>query len=186
MRKSWWLLPIVLLYMTVGSTSATADPLTIVESGGVVSAIDKLSILGDTYDVTFGLTATPTLTFLSESDASSAAADINDALNGMAVFPNILESNSIGSGAYYLLPYGISGGRYVSVAVICSDATVPCDSSYSVLSSDFVLAFADSPATYAEFTPVPTPEPGTLSLTMVGAGLLGLMRARRRRRDQAI
>lgn len=98
----------------------------------------------------------------------------------------MLESNDSGSGAYYLLPYGISGGRYVSVAVVCSDSTDPCDSSYSVLSSDFVLAFKGSSATYAEFAPVPTPEPGTLSLTMVGAGLLGLMRARRRRKAHAI
>lgn len=184
MRKSLWLLPTALLYMTVGSTSATADPLTIDESGGVVSAIDNLSILGDTYDVTFGLTATPALTFLSETDASTAATYINDALNGMAVFPKMLEGNDSGSGAYYVLPYGKSGGHYVTVAVVCSDATDPCDSSYSVLSSDFVLAF--DTATYAEFTRLPIPEPGTLSLTMVGAGLLGWMRARRRRKAQAI
>ena len=117
MRKSLWLFSAVLLYVTTGSTSAAADPVTIVESWGVVTAIDNLLILGNAYDVMFGLTATPTFTFSSESDASIAATDINDALSGMAIFPNVIEGDNPGV-AYYLIPYGISMGHYVTVAVL--------------------------------------------------------------------
>jgi hypothetical protein len=183
MRKSLWLLSVVLLYVTIASTSAKADPVTIVESGGVINAIDNLSILGDAYDVTFGLTATPTFTFSSETDATVAATDINDALNGMAVFPNVIEGDNPGV-AYYLIPYAISTGHYVTVAVECSDMTAPCDSSYSILSSDFVLAGNSNSGAYAEFTLIPTPEPGTLGLVTVLAGLLGLMLALRKRKAQ--
>ena len=181
MRKSLWLLALVLLYMTIVCTSATADPVTIVESGGVVTAIDNLSILGDAYDVTFGLTATPTFTFSSETDASMAATDINDALNGMAKFPNFLAGDVPGA-AYYLIPYAISGGHFVTVVVECSDVTAPCDSSYSILSSEFFLA--QNSGAFAEFNLTPTPEPRTLSLMMVLAGMLGLMLALRRRKVQ--
>lgn len=59
--------------------------------------------LGDAYDVTFGFTATPTLTFSSETDTSTAAADVNDALNEMAIFPNFLEGNNAFA-AYYVIP----------------------------------------------------------------------------------
>jgi hypothetical protein len=182
MRKSLWLLTIVL---TIGSNSATADPVTVVESGGVVSAIDNLSILGNAYDVAFGLTATPTFTFSSKADASTAATDINDALNGMAIFPNVLEGDNLAA-AYYLIPYGTSMGHDVSVAVVCSDMTVPCDSSYSILSSDFVLAGDSNSGTYAEFTRISTPEPRTLSLVTMLGGLLGLMLALRKRKAQGI
>jgi hypothetical protein len=102
----------------------------------------------------------------------------------MAIFPNVLEGDDGQGAAYYLIPYAISGGHYVTVAVACSDMTVPCDSSYSILSSDFVLAGNSNSGTYAEFTRISTPEPRTLSLVTVLAGLLGLMLALRKRKAQ--
>ena len=66
--------------------------------------------------------------------------------------------------------------------------TAPCDSSHSILSSDFLLARNSNSGAYAEFTLIPTPEPGRLSLLTVLAALLGLMLALRKRKaeDQSV
>jgi hypothetical protein len=163
MRKSLWMIPVVLLAMAIGSTSANADSYTIVESGGAVTAIDNLAILGNTYDVTFVETVTPTITFTSESDAVTAATDINNALNGITS-----------------VPYTILGGVYVSVPFSTTDwvesfcGSGSCTGPTWTIAGDITRSGTQLPITFAEFTVV-TPEPGTLSLMLVGVGLLGLM-----------
>jgi hypothetical protein len=55
-RKSLWVLPVVLLFAALlGGTAARAD--TIIASGGNVTAINGIVIAGTTYNLTFVLTA---------------------------------------------------------------------------------------------------------------------------------
>ena len=58
MRKSFWMIPAVLLFTVLGSTTAHAD--TIVTSGdGSVIGIDGIDIDHTTYNVTWDRRSTP-------------------------------------------------------------------------------------------------------------------------------
>jgi hypothetical protein len=181
MRKSLWMLPVVLLITALGSTSALADTIacgsaTCITSGGYVTGIEGLNIDGTLYDVTFG--ATDDLTFATNGEAGDAAADIATALGTMG----IVSSGTIGSNGFQ--DYCVDrGGGYCTV--YNHETPYPWFLS-AVFYSDYSADYnADHPPGFyfAEFAPaVATPEPGSLALTLTGVGLLGLMVVMRKRK----
>jgi hypothetical protein len=175
MRKSLWLIPV--LFTALGSTSARAD--TIVASGGNVTAIDGITIAGVTYNVTFG--TTDDMTFAGNAtNASMANADIVADL----------------SSDTYLTAGGVCGvvvdGGSESFIAFTEESPCgyggPAGKWYPVSSptSYYTGVIQTYPGTFLwdEFTvaPTSTPEPGTLSLTLTGVGLLGLTLILRKRK----
>ena len=68
MRKPLQIVPVLVLF-AVGAPRAHAQ--TIVKSDGIVTGIDNLTSVGTTYDVTFVVTDSPTITFTG-SEAATA------------------------------------------------------------------------------------------------------------------
>ncbi len=172
MRKSLWSILAILLVAIV-APNAYADSVSIVESGGDVTAIDNLTILGNTYDVTFVSTVTPSITFASQTDALTAATAIDNALNGISTFPyTVLGGVNVFVPFSSPLAVGMSCG-----SGSCTGPTWTIFTTASPVQNNPTLG----PELYAEFTVVTTPEPGTPSLMLVGVGLLGLMMVMRKR-----
>ena len=164
MRKSLWII-LSVLFVTVGAPNAHAQ--TIVQSGENVTGIDNLTIgtLG-TYDVTFVVTDSPTITFTNSTDATTAADAVAAALNSDATFPNTLDGLTES-----LTPYGLIGTTdYEGYQVDCSTQPVnPCPVSYFVTFGENLVGASTD---FVEFTPVVTPEPRTSVLVVSGIGLI--------------
>jgi hypothetical protein len=167
MRKTLWVVPLLILCMAIVSTPASADSLTIIETGGDVTAIDGLTILGNTYDVTFVNTITPAVTFTSQTDGETAATAIDNALNGISSFPY-----TILGGVNVFVPYSST----LDVGISCGSGSCT-GPTWTMWTTAIYIPHNPTlgPFPYAEFTVVSTPEPGTLSLLLVGLGLCGLM-----------
>jgi hypothetical protein len=171
MRTFLWMIAVVLLFTVLGSQAARAD--TIVTSGLYVTGIDGITINGTTYDVTFG---TPDDTTFSSNplDALSMATEIANDLSPYA---------TVADTAYNTITFvGVDGGANVSVAQVGSIGTI----GLSYASYSFRPVFNPSVYSWAEFSVVSTPEPGTSMLTLTGLGLLGLMMVMRKRIGQGL
>lgn len=174
LRKTLWLIPVLLVFTTIGGTNARADSLVESAIGGTeyISAIDGITILGTTYNVTFTNTANPLITFTNSSNAATADNDLVSALNGLATDPNaILPTSSLGTTTFYV-PYSQSAGT-VNAAIGTCSYVVPCVPPYAYANAGDISLSVSS--VYAEFSPVATPEPGIFSLMLIGFGVLGLM-----------
>lgn len=170
--------PALLLAGTVfwfGMAIAPAKAYTIIQSGNDVREIDGLTILGNTYDVTFG--ATPDTTFDTLSSAQTAADDI------LAVLNVDLTDTEVGSdaGQYFVC-------SSVPAADTCLGEQVANESNivggwndvgtHSGLTG--VGISASNPA--AEFTLVTaTPEPGSLGTILIGLAAMAWAIERKRR-----
>ena len=178
MRKSLWIVPFLLLSAAICSTTARAD--TIVASGGNVTAINGITIAGITYNVTFGTTI----------DTTFAGNPTNANAMNTAIVADLSSSNTdLTAGRACLV--GLDGG--VSTYGAISLAAAPCgfpgapahwvaDTFSTVGFTDYVLT-GNGTVLWDEFAvaATTTPEPGTLSLTLTGLGLLGLLVVIRKR-----
>ena len=166
MRKFLWMIPVVLLFTALGSPTARAD--TIVQSGGIVTAIDGITIAGTTYNVTFGMTDDTTFagsaTALTAIDALSVDLTPFPAVNQN--FTNLIGVDG-GSGTIY------TAGVEVAPLLFFFTSTMAQTSFSNFVGSGL--------AGYAEFTPRATPEPDTFTLALTGIGLLGLLAVIRKR-----
>jgi len=180
MRKSLWMTPLVLLFTACGSTLAHAD--TIVSSGGNVTAIDGITIDGNTYNATFG--TTDSATFASSlTDATLAAEDVANDLST----PNLY----LTAGGFTYL--GVDGGG--NSPSICQELSGTCNAGSA---DPWGSVGANTTAIYATLAgktqglykygwvdfsvqTQATPEPGTLTLALTGVGLLGSMVVLRKR-----
>lgn len=157
--------------LTLGSTAAHAD--TLVLSGGYVTEIAGLNIDGTVYNVTFG--TTDDMTFATNGEASDAAMDIVAALG----------TNSIVSSATYNPPYDVqlfcvdTGGGQCQAGYQTPPGTAWTYAGLIGGLNPASPAFGAG-AYYAEFA-VSTPEPDTISLTLIGIGLFGLLAVIRKR-----
>ena len=186
MRKSLWMIPVVLLFTALGSPSAHANTIacgsaTCVTSGGYVTEIVGLTIDGTLYNVTFG--AYDDTTFATNGEAGDAASDIVAALG----------TEGIVGASFYLTYYqffGVDSGS--GLLDLGQRYDVPPTSmwisggTYPIATYDAIISSGDygGGLFFAAFSPasVSTPEPGTFMLTLTGVGLLGLMVVMRKRK----
>jgi len=159
MRKSLWLIPVALLFTALGSTAALAD--TVIATGQDVTAIDGIVIAGTTYNLTFTTTALTSYT---------------GAPTGITAVETQLISDLTG---YFFVDGEI--GLILYNGVTGEDIIVgPNNWTMNNGAESFACTpGANCAAIYADFTPVTTPEPGTL--TLLGSGLLGLVGVLRRK-----
>jgi len=106
MRKSLWMIPVVLLFTAQGSTAAHADGVVVLNGGGDVTAIDGITLNGSLYNVTFTSTIDNTFSAFAFSsvtitevitaiDSDLESIPINDAtgtLYGIAAQAGITEA----------------------------------------------------------------------------------------------
>ena len=176
MRKSLWMIPVVLLCALLGSTTARADTL-VTNAGGYVTSIDGMSIDGITYNVTFG--STEDLTFnLDFTGAHDAITDINADLG---YYP-IMDPSAIGYAVEYNSLAIPSDAPFLTDNILSPWTTTPAvtDGTYNseiALSHPGTLFWAE----FSPVTPVTTPEPDTAPLTLSGLGMLGLLVVIRKR-----
>lgn len=173
MRKSFWMISVLLVLTAVGSTAARAD--TIVTSGGVVTAINGITIAGTTYNVTFG--SIEDMTFAGNSSGASAAeSDIQGDLSG---HNSVGDSNGNGLGIYVTpSPNGLTLG--------IDEATSGVWAEQQDGTASFQNNVNNNPTVFSwvEFSPQTTnsvPEPSSSTLTLTGLGLLGLLVVIRKR-----
>jgi hypothetical protein len=175
MRKSLWTILVVFVFTALGSTSARAD--TIVASGGNVTAINGITIAGTTYNVTFGTTIDTTFAGNS-SNASTANAEILLDLNSGTYL-------TVGVGA---CAGGVDGGVFTYYVArqgtVCSGSGSGQWVSLTATTPFYAFDVLGGTMLWDEFAvaPTSTPEPGTLSLTLTGVGLLGLTLVARKRK----
>jgi hypothetical protein len=184
MRKTLWMIPVVLLFPAIGSTTARADSVAcgtatcIYTVSGDVTEIEGIALGGTTYNVTFGTTEDMTFaTNLTNADLMNQL--IVESLNGPGTFALAGDACLV----------GVDGGTIVFLAIGESSTCEPPGAGYVWGVSGTSPAYAGEVASgyggtlWAEFTPVTqsTPEPGTLLLTLTGVGLLGMMIAMRKR-----
>ena len=162
MRKSFWMIPVLLLSAAIGCTTARAD--SIVTSGGNVIGIDGITISGITYNVSFGTTDDMTFS-LDQTDGLAMASAIASDLGSYTSVSDAV-SNTIG----YI---GVDVG---TLAAIAEGPGGPYPTSWHTLQT-VTVSFEDGVTNlpygyaWAESTPaVATPEPG--SFTLLGVGLL--------------
>jgi hypothetical protein len=81
MRKSLWMIPVVLLFTALGSTSALGATIVPGCSGGCVTAIDGITLYtaGPSYNVTFS--ATPDTTFSAYTGSSARISSVIDSID---------------------------------------------------------------------------------------------------------
>jgi PEP-CTERM motif len=170
MRKSFWIISVLLLSAAIGCTTARAD--SIVTSGGNVIGIDGITIAGITYNVTFGTTDDMTFSF-DQTDGQAMASAIASDLGSYTSVSDAV-SNTIG----YI---GVDVG---TLAALAEGPGGPYPDSWHTLYTvrvAFQNQITDMPdySAWAEFTPaVATPEPGSFSLLvfgLVGLGLCGIV-----------
>ncbi len=166
MRKSLWIVSLVLLSAAIGSTSARADSL--VTAGGNVTGIDGITIAGITYNVTFGTTDDMTFA-LDQTDgqamASAIAADL-------VAYQSV--SDAVSTNIVYI---GVDVGTQAAIAQGPGGPITDSWHTFNTVRVAFQNGVTDNPngSAWAEFTPVvPTPEPGAAMQTLTGLVLLGL------------
>jgi hypothetical protein len=169
MRKSLWMIPVVLLFTALGSTAAHADA--IVTSGGNVTGINGITVAGTTYNVTWG-TAIDTTFAASFTNATTMNNAIVADLSSYGA-PHVSDSAST-----ELIVVGIDGGPTSPFA----GSTGLAWGAQSESTITFDGQVGGNPTFYAwdEFAVVATPEPGTAAFTLTGLGLLGLVVLRKR------
>lgn len=131
MRKSLWIIPVVLLLTALGSTTARADTIacgtaTCVTTGGFVTEIEGLNIDGTAYNVTFDTTDSSPAPFDTNGEAGDASGAIIAALGGDEIVNASLYGGALqliavdagGGSAYidYLRPGG--GGRKTTASIL--------------------------------------------------------------------
>jgi len=191
MRKSLWIIPVLLLFAISLAPAACAD--TVIFSGFVVTAINGIAVGGTTYNVTFGHTDDTTFaTNPANADTMLTAiqADLN---NSIAPAPPCSGPPFIGTGSSSSTGSGetlaVDGGptfHYIFRVVTITPYPPSCSIHWglgTISNSGFSTLIAlYSKATYwAEFSPVAAPEPGTISLMLIGLGSLGLVLLMRKR-----
>jgi hypothetical protein len=168
--------------MLVMAGAVRAD--TIVTSGGYVTGINGITVAGTTYNVTWGSVDDTTFaTSLTNATAMTNAivADLNLVVWGLN--PAVTDPVS-----HFITGMGVDGGVSTTVAACCYGA--PPWVQLPVYPTGLWAAYV-SPSGYGypgedawdEFSvaSVATPEPGTLTLSLTGLGLLGLMVVIRKR-----
>jgi hypothetical protein len=184
-RKTLWMISVVLLLTALASTAARADSVAcgtatcIYTVSGDVTEIEGLSLGGTTYNVTFGTTEDTTFaTNLTNADLMNLL--INDALNGgPGKFALVGDACVVGvdGGTLVYLTYGESSTCEFPGAGFVWGVDLTTPASYAAEVSNVFQG-----ELWAEFTPVTqsTPEPGTLILMLIGIGLLGFLMIRKR------
>jgi hypothetical protein len=152
---------------------ATLTPIGILSSGGNVTGLNGLIIGGTTYNVTFG--TTDNMTFAgSAANALTAEEDLSAALSQPGPY------NTAGGAC----DVGVDGGTNTYVAFsnggICDAPPATTTWGTTTDSSAFFGNNVGGTALWADFSPVP--EPDTLTLSLTGVGLLGLMAVLRKRK----
>jgi hypothetical protein len=186
MRKSLWIIPVVLLFAALGTPSAHADSISQtwdITSFGTFTTLGLSpfnSALGTLNTV--GLTATSTLTVPVGLTGSIALA-----------FPGVSIAQAVNS------PCQIVGGC-TDLASITANGPTQFFAPFFTPVSTFLTTFTESytavgsagdtvnysgTLTY-NYSPVATPEPGTSTLLVTGVGLLGLMVVLRKRKVQRL
>jgi hypothetical protein len=183
MRKSLWMIPVVLLFTALGSTTARADTIacgtaTCITTGGYVTEIEGLNIDGTAYNVTFDTTDSSPAPFNTNGEAGDASGAIIAALGGdeivnASLYGGVLQLIAVdaGGGSAYIDYLSSGGGWAENIGV------------YSI-ARNFTPYVPDGGLYFADFSTAATatPEPGTLLLTLTGVGLLGLMVVMRKRK----
>lgn len=172
MRKSLWMIPVVLLFTALGSTTAHADTV-VTNGGGFVTAIDGITLNGSLYNVTF--TSTIDNTFSAYAENSSTIYAIR----------NLIDSD-LGNATIHTV-YGDIYGIDVSDGYTVVDALSESSwKTFLTVSDDFydrdVHGSSVAEFYWANFTPavVATPEPGTAPLTLAGLGVIAVLMWKRR------
>ena len=179
MRKSLWIIPVVLLFVTLGTPSAHADS------------------LSQTWDITsFG-----TFTTLGLSPFNSALGTLNTV--GLTAISTLTVPDGL-TGSILLAFPGVTINQVANPCQLsfgCTDTAILADNGPTFYApfftpvSTFLTTFTESytavgsagdtvnysgTLTY-DYSPVATPEPGTLPLELSGLGLVGLMFVMRKR-----
>jgi hypothetical protein len=176
MRKSLWMIAVVMLFTALGSTAARADTV-VYNGGGWVTAIDGITLNGTLYNVTF--TNNIDNTFAAYAADSSTINGILGALDAD------LGSTLLNDDTGYFYAVSAAAGQS-GVAEFQCPVTHECWNNLDpILTEDFTFIMSTRPTIdfWANFSPstVAIPEPSAFMQTLTGVGLLGLMMMKRRR-----
>ena len=170
MRRSFWIIPVLLLSAAIGSTTARAD--SIVTSGGNVIGIDGITIAGITYNVTFGTTDDMTFSHDQTDGQAMASAIASD----LGSYTSVSDA-----GSNTIVYIGVDVGTQAALAKGPGGLYPDSWYTFNTVRVSFENQITDMPGfnAWAEFTPVvATPEPGSFSLLvlgLVGLGLCGMI-----------